>query len=433
MKQTNGKTLLLGAQHVLAMYAGAIIVPLIVGGALKLDAAQMSYIIAADLLTSGIATLLQAWRNPFFGIGLPVVLGCTFTAVFPMISIGGQYGLPAMYGSIICSGLFVVFIANYFSKLVKFFPPVVTGSVVTIIGVTLVPVAINNMAGGVGSPDFGSLTNFALAFGTLLFIILVNRFTQGFIRSISVLLGLIAGTLAAGLMGTVSLGSVVQASWFNLVTPLYFGMPAFEPSAVITMIIVAVVSMIESTGVFMALGEICKRDLSEDDLARGYRAEGLAVMLGGLFNSFPYTTFSQNVGLVQLSNSKTANVTIVAGGMLILLGFIPKFAALAMIIPSAVLGGAMIAMFGIVVASGIRMLSKVDFTSNENLLVIACSVTLGLGVTVVPNLFAKLPPLLKMFFENGIVTGALTAVILNIILNMTAGKSVAQPKLTAHG
>ncbi|OAM92314.1 xanthine permease [Pelosinus fermentans] len=418
MKNSAGKTYLLGTQHVLAMYAGAIIVPLIVGGALKLNFEQMGYIIAADLLTSGLATLLQAWRNPFSGIGLPVVLGCTFTAVFPMISIGSQYGMTAMYGSIICSGLFVVLIANYFSKLVTFFPPVVTGSVVTIIGITLVPVAINNVAGGVGSADFGSLSNFTLAFGVLLFIILLNRFTTGFIRSISVLLGLIAGTIVAAIMGNVSFSSVAQASWFNMITPFYFGMPTFEPSAIITMIVVAIVSMIESTGVFMALGEICGKKITETDLTRGYRAEGIAVILGGIFNSFPYTTFSQNVGLVQLSHSKTTNVTIVAGFMLILLGLIPKFAALAMIIPNSVLGGAMIAMFGIVVASGIKMLSKVDFASNENLLVIACSVALGLGVTVVPNLFVKFPPLLKMFFENGIVTGALTAVILNIILNM---------------
>jgi len=326
--------------------------------------------------------------------------------------------MTAMYGSIICSGLFVVLIANYFSKLVAFFPPVVTGSVVTIIGITLVPVAINNMAGGIGSADFGSLANFALAFGVLLFIILLNRFTTGFIRSISVLLGLIAGTIAAAFMGNVSFGSVAQASWFNMVTPFYFGMPTFEPSAIITMIVVAIVSMIESTGVFMALGEICGKDITKADLTRGYRAEGIAVILGGIFNSFPYTTFSQNVGLVQLSRSKTTNITIVAGFMLIFLGLIPKFAALAMIIPNSVLGGAMIAMFGIVVASGIKMLSKVDFSSNENLLVIACSVALGLGVTVVPNLFVKFPPLLKMFFENGIVTGALTAVFLNIILNM---------------
>ncbi len=429
MKNSAGKTYLLGTQHVLAMYAGAIIVPLIVGGALKLSFEQMGYIIAADLLTSGLATLLQAWRNPFSGIGLPVVLGCTFTAVFPMISIGSQYGMTAMYGSIICSGLFVVLIANYFSKLVTFFPPVVTGSVVTIIGITLVPVAINNVAGGVGSADFGSLSNFALAFGVLLFIILLNRFTTGFIRSISVLLGLIAGTIVAAIMGNVSFSSVAQASWFNMITPFYFGMPTFEPSAIITMIVVAIVSMIESTGVFMALGEICGKKITENDLTRGYRAEGIAVILGGIFNSFPYTTFSQNVGLVQLSNSKTTNVTIVAGFMLIFLGLIPKFAALAMIIPNSVLGGAMIAMFGIVVASGIKMLSKVDFASNENLLVIACSVALGLGVTVVPNLFVKFPPLLKMFFENGIVTGALTAVILNIILNMGPKKLPTAPKV----
>ncbi len=429
MKNSAGKTYLLGTQHVLAMYAGAIIVPLIVGGALKLNFEQMGYIIAADLLTSGLATLLQAWRNSYSGIGLPVVLGCTFTAVFPMISIGSQYGMTAMYGSIICSGLFVVLIANYFSKLVTFFPPVVTGSVVTIIGITLVPVAINNVAGGVGSADFGSLSNFALAFGVLLFIILLNRFTTGFIRSISVLLGLIAGTIVAAIMGNVSFDSVAQASWFNMITPFYFGMPTFEPSAIITMIVVAIVSMIESTGVFMALGEICGKKITETDLTLGYRAEGIAVILGGIFNSFPYTTFSQNVGLVQLSHSKKTNITIVAGFMLIFLGLIPKFAALAMIIPNSVLGGAMIAMFGIVVASGIKMLSKVDFASNENLLVIACSVALGLGVTVVPNLFVKFPPLLKMFFENGIVTGALTAVILNIILNMGQRKLPTAPKV----
>lgn len=418
MNHSLGKTMFLGTQHVLAMYAGAVIVPLIVGSALKLNAEQMAYIIAADLFTSGIATLLQAWRNPVFGIGLPVVLGCTFTAVFPMITIGTQYGMQAMYGAIICSGLFVMLASSWFSKLAKFFPPVVTGSVVTIIGITLVPVAINNMAGGVGSPDFGAVTNFALAMGVLLFIILLNRFATGFIRSISVLLGLIVGTIVAAVMGNVHFNTVAEASWFNMVTPLYFGTPVFQPSAIATMIIVAVVSMVESTGVFMALGEICSRKLDEQDLSKGYRAEGLAVVLGGLLNSFPYTTFSQNVGLVQLSKSKAVNVVVAAGAILMMLGMIPKFAALAMIIPNAVLGGAMIAMFGMVVASGIKMLGKVDFSSNENLLVIACSVALGMGVTVVPNLFAQFPPLVRILFENGIVAGATTAIVLNIILNM---------------
>lgn len=197
MKPNLFKTASLGIQHVLAMYAGAVVVPLIVGGALKLTGEQLTYLVSIDIFMCGIATILQVWRNKFFGIGLPVVLGCTFTAVGPMIAIGGQYGISAIYGSILISGLFVVLISQYFGKLVKFFPPVVTGSVVTIIGITLIPVAMNNMAGGQGSPDFGSLSNIALAFGTLLFIIVLYRFFTGFIRSISILLGLLAGTTVA--------------------------------------------------------------------------------------------------------------------------------------------------------------------------------------------------------------------------------------------
>ncbi len=417
MKNKPGKVVSLGLQHVLAMYAGAVLVPLIVGGMLKLTPAQLGYLIAADLLTCGIATLLQVWKNRFFGIGLPVVLGCSFTAVFPMITIGQQFGMSAIYGAVITSGLFVVLISGWFGKLAQFFPPVVTGSVVTIIGITLVPVAMNNIAGGQGSPDFGNLSNLALGFGVLALIILLNRFTTGFIQAISVLLGLVGGTAAAALMGKVNFTAVADASWFNMVTPFYFGMPTFHASAILTMMIVAIVSLVESTGVFMALGQICGRELTKEDLAKGYRAEGLASILGGVFNSFPYTTFSQNVGLVQLSKIRTRDVIVAAGLLLIGLGMVPKFAAIATIIPTPVLGGAMVAMFGMVIASGIKMLGRVDFSSNENLLIIACSVALGMGVTVVPEFFAKLPSMLRIVFENGIVAGSLTAIVLNIIFN----------------
>lgn len=413
-----GKVMSLGIQHVLAMYAGAVIVPLIVGGALKLSTEQLTYLVGIDLLTSGIATLLQVWKNRYFGIGLPVVLGCTFTAVAPMISIGGEYGMTAIYGAIIASGLFVFLISGVFSKLVKFFPPVVTGSVVTVIGITLIPVAINDMAGGLGSPDFGNPINLILSFGVLAFIIIVNRFFTGFIRAISILLGLIAGTLVAFMLGKVDFSAVSHASWFHMVQPFYFGVPTFKLSAVITMIVVAIVSMIESTGVFLALGKICDQDVQPRDISRGYRSEGLAAVLGGLFNSFPYTTFSQNVGLVQLSNVKTRDVIYTAGSMLVVLGFIPKFAAIATLIPSAVLGGAMVAMFGMVAAYGIKMLSDVDFQRQENLLIIAVSVGLGLGVTVVPNFFAQLPAGIRILTDNGIVAGSISAIVLNIVLNM---------------
>ncbi|WML44468.1 nucleobase:cation symporter-2 family protein [Neobacillus sp. PS3-40] len=433
MKQNPFKIASLSIQHVLAMYAGAVIVPLIVGGALKFSGEQLTYLVSIDILMCGLATILQVWQNRFFGIGLPIVLGCTFTAVGPMIAIGGQYGVSAIYGSILISGLMVILISQSFGKLIKLFPPVVTGSVVTIIGITLIPVAMNNIAGGQGSPDFGAGSNIALAFGTLLFIIVLYRFFTGFIRSISILLGLVAGTLAASVMGKVNFSAVADASWFHMVRPFYFGTPTFELTPILTMTLVAIVSLVESTGVYFALSDITGRKLTEKDLSRGYRAEGLAIILGALFNSFPYTTYSQNVGLVQLSGVKSKNVIYTMGTMLIVLGFVPKIGALTTVIPTPVLGGAMVAMFGMVIAYGIKMLSKVEFASQENLLIIACSVGMGLGVTAVPDIFSHMPEAVKILTNNGIVAGSLTAIFLNIVFNVLKPmkQDLADQKLTS--
>ncbi|TQR19395.1 purine permease [Psychrobacillus vulpis] len=413
----------LAIQHVLAMYAGAVIVPLIVGGAIGLTSEQLTYLVAIDILMCGVATILQVMSNRFFGIGLPVVLGCTFTAVGPMIAIGGEYGVSAIYGAIIVSGIFVILVSGIFGSLVRFFPPVVTGSVVTIIGITLIPVAINNMGGGQGASDFGSVSNISLAFGTLLFIVLLYRFSTGFLRAISILLGIIAGTIIAGIMGKVELAAVKEASFFHVVQPFYFGTPTFEISPIITMILVAMVSLVESTGVYFALGDITGKKIEKEDLSKGYRAEGIAVLLGGIFNSFPYTTFSQNVGLMQMSGVKSKNIIYITGGILIALGFIPKIAALTTIIPTSVLGGAMIAMFGMVVAQGIKMLSPVMSESQDNLMIIACSIGMGLGVTIVPDLFISLPSSLRILTSNGIVAGSVTAIVLNIVFNMIPNKN----------
>ncbi|NUC18996.1 xanthine permease [Bacillus mycoides] len=424
MKQHPFKIASLGMQHMLAMYAGAIIVPLIVGGGLGLNQQELTYLVSIDLLMCGVATILQALSNRFFGIGLPVVLGCTFTAVGPMIAIGKQYGVSSIYGAIIAAGLFVVIFAKLFGKLVKLFPPVVTGSVVTVIGVTLVPAAINDMAGGVGSKDFGSLENLALAFGVLLFIIIMYRFFDGFIRSISILLGLLFGTIVAAFMGKVSLQAVGEADWFHGIQPFYFGTPTFELTPIITMILVACVGIVEATGVYFALSDICNKKIGEKELTKGYRAEGLAMVLGGIFNAFPYTTYSQNVGLVQLTGVRNRVIIYTCGGMLIALGFIPKIAAITTIIPKSVLGGAMLAMFGMVMAYGIKMLSSVDFGKQENLLIVACSVGIGLGVTVVPTLFSQLPENIRILTDNGIVLGSASAVLLNIVFNMVPQRKV---------
>ncbi|BAQ10746.1 xanthine permease [Bacillus sp. OxB-1] len=412
------KSTILGFQHLLAMYAGAVLVPLIVGGAIGLDAKQLTYLVSIDILMCGLATFLQIISNRFVGIGLPVVLGCTFTAVGPMISIGDKYGISAIYGAIIASGLIIVVISKFFGSLVRFFPPVVTGSVVTIIGVTLIPVALNNMGGGMGAPDFGSASNIALSFGTLLTIILVYRFSTGFLRSISILLGMVAGTVAAVFMGVVNFAPVQEAAVFHMVQPFYLATPTFHLLPILMMTLVAMVSLVESTGVYFALGDICEKDLKPKDLERGYRAEGLASVIGGIFSAFPYTTFSQNVGLIQMSGVKARRVIAITAGMLVLLGFMPKIAALAIIIPNAVLGGAMVAMFGMVIAQGIKMLSKVVADSQENAMIIACSIGLGLGVSVVPELFAKLPESFQILTSNGIVAGSTAAIGLNIMFNM---------------
>ena len=417
------KSTALGFQHVLAMYAGAVLVPLIVGDALGLTSTQLTYLVSIDILMCGIATILQIMNNRFFGIGLPVVLGCSFTAVGPMIAIGTESGISAIYGAIIVSGLFVIVISRFFGSLVRFFPPVVTGSVVTIIGITLIPVAINNMGGGQGASDFGSLSNIALSFGTLLFILLVFKFSTGFMRAISILLGLVVGTVAATFMGKVDFSAVRDATYFHMVEPFYFGMPTFEWPAIVTMILVAMVSLVESTGVYFALGDICERDIKKKDLEKGYRAEGIAILLGGIFNAFPYTTFSQNVGLIQMSGVRSRKIILIAGIMLLTLGFIPKIAAFTTIIPNAVLGGAMLAMFGMVVSQGIKMLSKIITDSQENSMIIACSIGIGLGVTVVPELFAQFPSSLNILTSNGIVAGSVTAIVLNILFNMLPSKN----------
>ncbi|WP_127495681.1 nucleobase:cation symporter-2 family protein [Paenibacillus glycanilyticus] len=415
----------LGFQHVLAMYAGAVVVPLIVGGALHLNGTQMAYLIAADLFTCGLATILQVLGTKYFGSRLPVILGCTFTAVGPIIAIASASNLATAYGAIILSGLFVVLAAPLYGKLLKFFPVIVTGSVVTIIGLSLIPVAMNNVAGGQGSADFGLPRNLLLALGTLIVILLVNRFAKGFLRSISVLIGLAVGTIAGYAMGIVSFAPVNEASWFNIVQPFYFGTPQFSLTAVFTMIIVNIVSMVESTGVYLAVGRATDQKVEQKQIINGLRSEGAAIMLGGLFNAFPYTAFSQNVGLITLTRVKTRDVIFAAGGIMVVLGLLPKLAAITTVIPNAVLGGAMVVMFGSVAASGISILSEVNLREERNLLIAACSIAVGLGSSAVPQIFDQLPDFAKMLLQNGIVTGSVTAILMNLLLSGKNGSEDA--------
>ncbi|WP_302187728.1 nucleobase:cation symporter-2 family protein [uncultured Lactobacillus sp.] len=419
---SQARSFVLGLQHLLAMYSGAVAVPILIGNALHFSSEQMTYLVSIDIFMCGLATLVQLLKNRYFGIGLPVVLGCAIQAVAPLILIGQKYSIGTMYGAIIVAGIFVFLIAGVFSKIKKLFPPVVTGTLITTIGLTLIPVGIQNLGGG--SPtakDFGDPKNLIVGFVTILVIVALQAFAKGFISSISVLIGLIVGTVLAACMGMVSFTPVAQASWFHFPQFFYFGTPKFEWSSCLTMMIIALVSMVESTGVFFALGDLLGKEITEDDLKRGYRAEGLAQILGGLFNTFPYTTFSQNVGLLQLSGIRSKRPIYWAAGLLMAMGLLPKVGALVTIMPTAVLGGAMVVMFSSIAVQGIKMLLKVDFSDNHNLLIVAISMGLGLGVSVYPNIFQALPQSLQLFLENGIVIASLSSVLLNLIFKGKKG------------
>lgn len=416
------KATVLGLQHLLAMYSGAVAVPLLIGTALHFNSTQMTYLVSIDIFMCGLATLIQLFRNKYFGIGLPVVLGCAIQAVAPLEMIGQKFSINTMYGAIIVAGIFVFLIAGWFSKIKKLFPPVVTGTLITVIGLTLIPVAFQNMGGGnAQAKDFGDAKNLIAAFITILIIVVIEVWTKGFLRSISVLIGLIAGTIIAGCMGLVSLKPVAEASWFHLPQVFYFGVPEFEWSSCLTMIIIALVSLVESTGVFFAIGDLLHQDITEEDLKKGYRAEGLAQIFGGLFNTFPYTTFSQNVGLLQLSGIKTKRPIYWAAGLLMAMGLLPKIGALVTIIPDSVLGGAMLVMFTMIAVQGIKMLTKVDFENNRNILIVAISIGMGLGVTVYPQIFQDLPQTIQLFLGNGIVVASICATLLNLLFNGRSG------------
>lgn len=280
---------ILGFQHLLAMYSGDVLVPLLIGNYLHFTTLQMTYLVSIDIFMCGIANLLQLKQTALTGIGLPVVLGCAVQAVTPLESIGAKLGITYMYGAIIAAGIFVFLIAGVFSKLKKLFPPVVTGSLITIIGFTLVPVGFQDLGGGnPAAHSFGDPKNLIVGFITIAIILCLNAWAKGFLRSIAILLGILISSFIAGGMGLVSLKPVREAAWLHAPQLFFFGVPHFNGSAMITMILVSLTTMIESTGVFFALADVTGRELTTKDIERGYRAEGIAAILGGLFNTFPY-------------------------------------------------------------------------------------------------------------------------------------------------
>lgn len=412
---------ILGIQHVLVMYSGAVIVPLIFGGAIGLDSAQMAYLIAADLFTCGIATLLQVCGvYNFAGIKLPVMLGSTLMTLPVMISLAKSDGITTVFGSILLSGLFIILFSYLFiDKIIKFFPPVVTGTLVTIVGFSLSKIAVQDIAGqSISDPNFGNPKNFLLALIVLVTIFSVNKYAKGFIKSIAVLVGLLIGTLAGYFLGMVDLTPVFTAKWFQVITPFYFGIPKFQLNGTLVMCLVMTIAIVESMGIFKLIADMCEEELDSTDIAKGIRAEGIAQILGGIFNSFPYVTFSENAGLMGITGVRSRYPIMAAGVLLILIALVPKFAAIATIIPAPVLGAVMLVIFGMIGIAGIKMLSQVDLSNDSNNLIIAAAgISIGIGVSVVPDIFIKFPQIVQLTLGNGIFIGTVVALILNLFFN----------------
>ena len=422
-----------GFQHVLAFYAGAVIVPILLGSAIKLTPEQLGYLINADLFTCGIASLIQTIGFWKIGVRLPLLQGVTFAAVSPMISIGlaeggGVPGLKAIFGAVIIAGIVTFVVAPFFANLIRLFPPVVTGTVITIIGVVLLSVAALDAGGGGASqftepPTFGALRNLALAGFTLVFILALYRFFKGFVATIAVLIGLVVGTIVGAIFGFADFSRVADAPWFGVTTPFHFGVPTFNAAAIIAMVIVMLITMVETTGDVFACADIVDKPVDKSDVARALRADGLSTTLGGILNSFPYTCFAENVGLVRLTKVKSRYVVATAGLFMMIIGIFPKVGAAVAAIPPPVLGGASFALFGTVAVVGVQILRRVDFHDERNVIVLAISLAMAITPTVYPTIFAEFPEGVRTIINSGITMGSITAILLNLIFNVWGGKS----------
>ena len=428
------KLLTLGLQHVLVMYAGAVAVPLILGRALKLPPEDVAFLISADLFACGLATLVQCVGFPGVGIRLPVMMGVTFASVGPMLSMAHapDVGLLGIYGAVISAGVFAVIVAPFMGRLLPLFPPVVTGTIILVIGISLMRVGINWAGGGLPTltklvdgvpgafpnPGYGQLAGLGIALFVLAVILGLLRWFTGFLANVAVLLGIIAGAVLASLLGVMHFDRVLSAAWVDVVVPFRFGVPKFYLVPIVTMCIVMVVVMIELTGMFLALGEMTGRKIDQAAITRGLRADGVGTILGGIFNTFPYTSFSQNVGLVGVTGIRSRWVTATGGVIMLALGLLPKMSALVEAVPVVVLGGAGVVMFGMVAATGARILTGVDFKANRyNLFVVAISVGFGMIPLVAPNFFGHTPDVLHPLLESGILLAAIVSVLLNVFFN----------------
>ena len=429
-----GSSFAYGFQHVLTMYGGIIAVPLIVGQAAGLSPADTGILIAAALFMGGLATLLQTLGLPFFGSQLPLVQGVSFASVATMVAIvTGGGGLPSVFGAVIASAAIGLLIAPVFSTIVRFFPPVVTGTVITTIGLTLMPVAANwAMGGNRKAEDYGSMANIGLAAVTLAAVLILSKVGSATISRLSILLAIVIGTIVAVVTGMANFSKVGDGPIAAFPTPFHFGAPTFEIAAIISMVIVVLVILTETMADILAVGEIVGTKTDSKRIAAGLRADMVSSMFAPVFGSFTQSAFAQNVGLVAVTKIKSRYVVAAGGVILVLLGLLPVMGRVVAAVPTAVLGGAGIVLFGTVAASGIRTLAKVEYRNNMNLIIVATSIGFGMIPIAAPAFYDQFPTWFYTIFHSGISSAAIMAIALNLLFNhLKAGNSENQSVFVA--
>ena len=418
-----------GLQHVLTMYGGIIAPPLIVGTAAGLSGMEIGLLIAAALFVGGLATVLQTVGVKYIGAKLPLVQGVSFAGVATMVAIvttGG--GLQAVYGAVIVASLFGFLLAPYFSKVIRFLPPVVTGCVITIIGLSLLPVAVRWMMGGnKNASEWGSIENISLALATLAIVIVLNLSGNATIRRLSILLAIVLGTVLAFVFGFGNFSQVGEGTWLQIPSLFAFGLPTFELTAILSMLIVTLVIMTETTADIIAVGEIIGTDVDSKRISDGLRADMLSSAVAPIFGSFMQSAFAQNVGLVAITGVKSRYVVAAGGMILVILGLLPVMGRFIAAIPVPVLGGAGLVLFGTVAASGIRTLAKIDYNEQKNLIIVATSIAAGMIPIIDQSFYANFPKWVQTLFHSGISSTCLMAIILNILFNHL---NIFRPKIS---
>ncbi|WP_337057833.1 nucleobase:cation symporter-2 family protein [Pseudomonas sp. USHLN015] len=433
-----GANLAYGLQHVLTMYGGIVAVPLILGQAAGLSPSEIGLLIAASLFAGGLATLLQTLGLPFFGCQLPLVQGVSFAGVATMIAIlgsnNGEGGIQSVLGAVMAASLIGLLITPIFSRVTKFFPPLVTGVVITTIGLTLMPVAARwAMGGNSQSPEFGSMTNIGLAGMTLAIVLLLSKIGSSTISRLSILLAMVIGTLIAMALGLTDFSKVAEGPIVAMPSLLHFGMPTFHFAAILSMCIVILVTLVETSADILAVGEIIGTKVDSKRLGNGLRADMLSSVLAPLFGSFTQSAFAQNVGLVAVTGVKSRYVVATGGLILVTLGLLPVMGRVIAAVPTSVLGGAGIVLFGTVAASGIRTLAKVDYRNNMNLIIVSTALGFGMIPIAAPSFYEHFPAWFETIFHSGISSAAIMAILLNLVFNQFTAGNPDQPSVISAG